>query len=322
MRSHESGDLVLRRYLKTIYDLKLGQAIFILIILATLFYSLNFIGGLPNVPLFLAFFKLSPFLALADACLTSAVVGFAFERLVRRESRAELSGLLKDQLREQRETYLALLPNALLLDRDVQRQLVKEVKLDEFILTTLQSKFGDQMGEAVYHGVLCKATAFAELRRNYRHEISVSNISDSSVPLGVQQEFFNVVTEIQYDTILKKDQFLFAYVDSQDQFNQLLQSAVYEDIRVSPSNEVLQASSQPVFELLAIYVDDIPLNKVSQQEDGRCEVICEHPSLATKMHRNVTVRYRFKTKAEKIGHVIHTTVDYLTYDVTVDFNFG
>ena len=58
------------------------------------------------------------------------------------------------------------------------------------------------------------------------------------------------------------------------------------------------------------------------ERDGHFEVVCEHPSLATKKNQNVTVSYKFKTRAEQIGHVIHTTVNYPTYDVTIEFTFG
>src|SRR5947199_9443663 len=96
-----------RNLTKIIYNLTLGQAIIILIVLAILLYLLDYIGTLPNVPPFLVPFNRPPFPALADACLTSAVVGFAFERLVRSESRAELSDLLNHHLQEQRDAYLA-----------------------------------------------------------------------------------------------------------------------------------------------------------------------------------------------------------------------
>jgi hypothetical protein len=300
---------------RIISNLKLRNAIFILIILAAFFYFLHFVKDIHPL---LSFFD-TLFLSLADGCLTSAVVGFAFERLVRRESQEELKDLLKHQLEEQRKAYLSSLPHALLLDKNVQQQLVKETKLDEVILTALESKFGDHMGKAVYHGVLHKATAFKEFRRNYRHEIFVSRVSDPNVPLWVQQEFFDVITQVNYETTLQKDKFLFACVDTQDQFNQLLQSAEYEDIWVSPPNEALQS---PVFELQEISVDEVKLNMVSPKRDGHSEVVCEHPSLATKMNRDVTVRYSFKTRAEKIGHVIHITVNYPTYDVTIEFTFG
>jgi hypothetical protein len=180
------------------------------------------------------------------------------------------------------------------------------------------------MGEAVYNGVLRKATAYKEFRRNYRHQIFVREITDANVPRWVQQEFFDVFTEITYETILQKPRLLFACVadTTQKQFNQLLQSAEYEGIWVSPPSEALQASGLTIFELLAISVDEIELDLVSQQQDERLEVICEHPSLATKKDQNVTVRYRYKTTAEQIGHVIHTTVNYPTYDVTIEFDFG
>lgn len=311
-----------RNLTKIIYNLKLGQAIIILLILAILLYLLNYIGALPNIPPFLVLFSRPPFPALADASLTSAVVGFAFERLVRNESRAELSDLLNDHLREQREAYLALLPNALLLDVPVQRELIKEDKLDKVIQTALQSKFGDQMGEEVYHGLLLKATAYTEFRRYYRHEIFVRNITDINVSQGVQQEFFDVLTVIKYETTLQKSQFLFTCVDTQDQFNKLLQSTKYEDVWVSPPSSTLQASGQMAFELLEIFVDNIKLNIVSQQRNGHFEFVCEDPILEAKRGQNVTVRYKFKAKAEKIGHVIHTTVNYPTYDVTIEFDFG
>ena len=85
------------------------------------------------------------------------------------------------------------------------RELIKEGKLQEIIQTALQSRFGEQMGKEVYDGLLRKATAYTEFRRNYRHQIFVSQISDPNAPQRIQQQFFDVLTEIKYETTLQKD---------------------------------------------------------------------------------------------------------------------
>jgi hypothetical protein len=313
-----------KRLYRAIYNLKIRQVIIILLATSGVLYILDYVGSLPNIPAFFTIFTRPPFPAFADAFLTSAIVGFTFELLVRSEAEAELRDTLNEILSQQTIAVLEGIPRALMLRKEVQRELIKGSKLEEIILNALQSRLSDdQMGEGIYNGLIRKAITYEERWSNYRYEIFVENITDPNVPEQIRREFFDVIMRITYDTNLRKTRFAFTCAATQDQFNELMRNPDYEVRWMMPPSEVFKVADEMSFQVLQMSVDETPLPIVSDKKpDGRFEIVCEDPSLANKIGQKVTVSYTFKVKAEKVGHAISTTVIYPTYDVTIEFNFA
>jgi len=312
-----------RRLYQTIYNLKVRQVIIVLFGISVVLYILGYVGKLPDAPKFFVFFANAPFPALADACLTSAIVGFTFELLVRNESEAGLLAAFRELMGEQAVVILEGVPRALLLRKDVQKELLKKSKLEEVILTALQSHLTDEAGEGIYNGLIRKAIAYEEFWSNYRYEIFVEDITDKTVSEIIKLEYFDVIMRITYDTYLKKNQFKFTCAANQDQFNDLMRNSDYEVKWMTPPSDEFKTPDETSFQVLQMSVDEIPLTISPLKEpDGRYEVICTHPSLQDKLGQKVTISYTFKVKAEKTGHAISTTVIYPTFDVTIEFNYA
>lgn len=318
-----SSPLRFRLY-RTIYRLKVRQVVIVLFSVSVILYILSYIGSLQNIPAIFKIFSNTPFPAIADACLTSAIVGFTFELFVRSEAEEGLRDTIHDLLGEQTVAILDGIPRALLLTKDVQKELIKGSKLDEIILRALQSRLSDDlMGEGIYNGLIRKAIAYEERWSNYRYEIFVEDISDSEVSEQVRKEFFDVIMRITYDTSLRKTRFAFTCAATIEQFNDLMRTPDYEVRWMTPTSNAFPVADERSFQVLQMSVDDIHLPIITDKKSGgRLEVICEDPNLANKIGQKVTVSYTFKVKAERVGHAISTTVIYPTYDVTVEFNFA
>lgn len=312
------------RLYKTIFRLKIRQVIFTLGALAILLYILNYVGSLSNIPLFWTIFTKSPFPALADACLTSAIVGFTFELFVRSESEASLMDTIKEMLRSQTIAILDGIPGKLMLDKKIQKDVFSKAKLEDIILTALQTSLSDdQMGEGIFNGLIRKAIAYEERWSNYRYEIFIEDIRDEKIPVDIRREYFDAIMQISYNTVLRKTRFIFTCVSTLDQFNEFIRNTDYEVKWLLPPSDVIKYPDETTFQVQNITVDDVPLEIAPDiKQDGRIEIICDKPDLASKIGQNVTISYAFKVKAEKTGKFISTTVIYPTYDVTIEFNFA
>jgi hypothetical protein len=319
-----NGKIHSRGLLYRIYELKIRQVVIILFSFSALLYLLEFIGNIASVPKVFTYFSLSPFPALADICLTSAIIGFTFELLVRGESEASMRYTLRQLLQDQTTFLLTNLPKALLLRKDLQKELLKEEKIDEILLTSLQTKFSDdQMAEGLLNGIIRNATEYEEKWSKYRYEIFIEDIIDPEIPAIIREEYFDIIMRISYETKLKKTRFIFTCAKNQDQFNDLLRNPDYEVRWLLPSSYSFKFPNEQCFEVLQFSVDNIPAKIVQKNEiDGRFEISCESPHLDEKIDQNVSINYTFKVKAEKIGHVISTTVTNPTKDVTVEVNFA
>lgn len=327
MMDVEEKGIISGKFPTTIYryiiNLKVREIIIILFFISVVLYLLNYVGSLEGASKFLKFFTRTPFPALADACLTSAIVGFTFELLIRNEADAGLENMLDESLQKQSLGIVEAIPKSLLLRRDVQRELVKGPKLEEVILSALQSRLlDDSMGEGIFQGIIRKAITYDEKWSNYRYEIFVEDILDEEVPELIRVEFFDVIMRISYDTELRKTSFRFTCAGSIEQFNNLMRSSEYEVKWLMPHHEQFSKPSEQTFQVLQLSVDDQPLPIRTETIDDRFEVICEQPDLTNKLGEKVRISYTFKVKAYKIGHMISTTVVCPTYDVTIEFNFA
>jgi hypothetical protein len=316
---------VAQRLYKKILGLKVLQVVVILVSVSIILYILNSVGSIKGLSgtLFVVFTQ-PIFLSLADVCLTSAIVGLTFELLVKSESEASLREMVNGLLDSQTVAILDGIIHRLFLRQDLQREMLKNEKLEEIILNALKSRFSDgQIGEGIFDGVIRKAIAYDEYWSNYRYEIFLQDITDRAVSEAIRQQFFDVIMRITYDVTLRKTRFVFVCANTQDQFNELLRNPEYEVRWMSPSTGLFPIADERTFEVLQMTVDETELKIVpSKKEDGAYEVVCEGENLSHKVGQKVTVSYTFKVKVFKSGHEISTTVTYPTHDVTIEFNFA
>jgi hypothetical protein len=309
---------VLYRALRTIYALKVGQMLLILIVLTITFYVADLFSSKSTT-----WISWVPFKALADACFTAVIIGFTYEWLVRKESEGALAEIFVNKLNEHRKAIIDAIPTALLTDKSIIRQTFSKEKIEDVIRTTLQVRLGDILGDQLFYGFLRKTVAYEELWENYRFKATLELLTDSKNSLPVRQKYYQAYVDVRYETILKRTSFRFVCVPNVEEYNQLLRDASYQVRWIFPPGKDLPEINEMVFGVSKMNVDGVNLSiRKENRSDGRFVLICENPDLESKLNAAVTISYRYAVKIKKRGHLLTSFVPYPTKGVTIELDFA
>ncbi len=325
-RSSVTPEQKQRKLLTTLANVKLGFLLSSLIILASVAFAVSFIlGRQPG-----AWFSFASGLVklIADASLSAAVVGFAYEWLVRREALDSLQLMYKSSMRQHQtalvNTVMREIPRALLLDKSVQRSVFFGVqKIEEIIQGALAAKLGDEeMSGSIYEGLLEKTFSYTERFIGLRVEVMLSSV-DESESAYIQENFFDVVVTLRYRSKLKSSRFIFARALDHDQFNLRVNHSDYIFTWRLEETPDLPKDSSRALDLYRFSIDNVELAKVPRvTEDGAYEIVCEDTALEAKIGTEVTIHYAVMTKLARLDHVFFYTAVRPTRGVTVIFNYA
>jgi hypothetical protein len=315
-----------RDLLATLANVKLGFLLLSLVLVSGVAFVGSFLLARGSGPWFSfasGFAKL-----VADAALSSAVVGFAYEWLVRRETSRGLELLYRNTLHEHEANVVNAVvrevPRALLLDRSVQASvLFGPAKIEEIIRGALSAKLGDEeMSGSIYNGLLQKTFSYTERFVGLRVEVTLSSV-DANEPAEVRDNFYDVVVALRYRTKLAASRFIFARALDHDQFNARVRHPDYIFTWRVEESRSLPKDSPKALELYRFAVDDVELPKVARTtDDGAYEIVCESPDLEAKRGAEVTIHYAVMTKLHKHDHVFFYTAVRPTRGITVIFNYA
>lgn len=323
----DARSLFLQRHiLQRLANLKLGWLLTVLVVISVGAYVgsffcgrhageiYRFIGGLCDL--------------IAGAALSTAVIGFAYEWLIRREASETLQLMFDRGLTRQGEdTVNAMvreIPLALLLDKRVQQSvLFQPAKVEEVIRGALSAKLGDEeMSGSIYDGLLQKTFSYTERYVGLRVEVTLSNVP-SDEPEDIRRTFYDVVVTLRYRTKLTGTRFIFARALDHDQFNTRLRHPDYIFTWRVEESPGLPRDSSRALDLYRFTINDQELPKEARvTEDGAYEVVCEDPHLEDKVGTEVSIHYAVKTKLRRHDHVFFYTAVRPTKGVTVIFNYA
>jgi hypothetical protein len=323
---HRSVESRPRDLLAALTNMKLGFLLLALVIISCAAFVGSFLLGRQPGPWFSfasGFARL-----VADAALSSAVVGFAYEWFVRRETSHSLKLVYQTSLREHEANVVNAIvreiPRALLLDPSVQSSvLFGTAKIEEIIRGALRAKLGDEeMSGSIYDGLLQKTFSYTERFVGLRVEVTLSSV-DASEPAEVRDTFYDVVVALRYRTKLLSSRFVFARALDYDQFNARVRHPDYIFTWRLEESRDLPRDSPKALDLYRFAVDDDELPKVARTtDDGAYEIVCENPDLEAKRDTEVTIHYAVMTKLRKHDHVFFYTAVRPTRGITVILNFA
>jgi hypothetical protein len=268
-----------RHLLATLANVKLGFLLTGLIVLAGVAFVVSFLLAQHSS----AWFSFASGFAklVADAALSAAVIGFAYEWLVRRETSHSLQLMYNSTMRKHEtklvNTVMREIPRALLLDRDVQQSVFfGDAKIEEIIQGALRAKLGDEeMSGSIYDGLLQKTFSYTERYVGLRVEVTLSNV-EASEPADVRETFYDVVVTLRYKTKLNGSRFIFARALDHDQFNARVKHQDYIFTWRLEETDSLPKDSTRALDLYRFAIDNIELPKVPRiTEDGAYEIVCE-----------------------------------------------
>jgi len=324
--SSESSNLVQKYVLQRLANLKLGWLLTILAVIAVVAYVGDFFLSRKTGEVYHFFGGLCSI--IADGAFSTAVIGFAYEWLVRREASETLELMFDRGLSKQGEATVNAMvreiPLALLLDKRVQQSVMfSPGKVEEIIRGALRAKLGDeQMSGSIYDGLLQKTFSYTERFVDLRVEVTLSNVGPEE-PEDVRRDFFDVVVSLRYRTKLVGRRFIFARALDADQFNIRLRDEDYIFTWRVEESPGLPKDSRRALDVYRFTINGRELPKEARvTDDGAFEIACEDPSLDSLIGDEVSIHYAVKTKLRRYDHVFFYTAVRPTKGVTVIFNYA
>lgn len=265
---------------------------------------------------------------LASALLSTAIVGFAYEWLVRGETQQSLEILLQQSLDSQNakivDSVIFEIPRALILNKDVQTRLLtgNNELLESAIRNFLGLRLGNEvMGAGLYEGILSKTLSYPERYLDFRNEIILTSITDASIPEVVRKRFYNVTLNIRYRTKLQAEEIRFARALDTDEYNARMRDLKYRYVLLFPQDRHFPVD-QPIMELTSFKINGIELPPESSAEKGAQEWIIGKPALMQWIDKEVTIQYSITTKTYRYGHSFTASIVTPTLKSLFIFNFA
>jgi hypothetical protein len=305
----------------TIVNIKLGWLVTVLFLLSVISYGLSFF----IVP---SGFWSDLLKILGDALLPTAIVAFAYEWLIRREAAQSLSAQLRDALESQQklvsDQLREIVPESLMLNPEVLSVVHSSTeKQDEILQSVLSARFQDQqMGSALYQGVVRQALRYQEQHRDVHFDAILSELPPSE-PESLRREFYDIVINYRCQTKLRAGKVIFTRVTGQDQFNARADSLEHTFMFRVRERPELPIGSEKALKVLSFMVNGIELQRESQlADDGAYEIVCEDPKLAELLNKEVSVSISVQTKLTRLGHIFFNAVIRPTRNFTGTFTWG
>jgi hypothetical protein len=315
-----------------VYGLKISHAVLILFFLAGIFYVLDF-SFAENVPqkqptgqppkiVVKHWYERLPYQGFADACLSTAIIGFVFEWVVRRETKRELHSMFRKGLENERDPIISKLVEALLFKEDYLIKVLKQNRLDDVIIAALKAQYDDPVfASDVYQRMFKQVYQSPRVWHGYQHKWTLLNYdSDNS---QISRKYFRAVVDLSYRTKLDRKSFVFSSVGKHELYLKRLADHNNEyTMYFEPTKELSQMSDK-VFSLESFSVNEytVSLPAPKHVANDVCYII-DDDNLTKFIGTEVEIKYRLKTFIQKKGHMLMVNLVCPTKGVEIAVDFG
>lgn len=311
------------RVLKRLYNQKiLTLAVFLFLLSLGCFVGAHYVEAnkaalppwLPYVPLH----------SLGDACFVAAMVGFAYEWIVRDESEQRLEQVLASLFGRQVTEVSSAVRDTLLTDPKMLSRLLGPEDRKRVIQSALQAELGDdQLGSEIYECSVKRAFNYTERWQNYRCAATLTNVEDPAASDEVKDKYFHCYYDIRYDTRLDARCLAFVCVPTIEQYNEFLADTSCEMVWLFPVPTGENYAAECGFAVSNVRVGPLHLNinrPADKNKDGGVYCLADHAELSKFVGKQVTVQYRIDVRVKKRGHLLTLNFVYPTKRISMEID--
>jgi len=315
-----------------VYWLKISHAVVALFILAAIFYVLGFEFASNDVQQQTAgqsikitkrpWYENLPYQGFADACLSTAIIGFVFEWIVRRETKRDLRSMLRKGFEEERDPVISRLVETLLFKEEFLMKVIKGNRLDDLIIAALKAQCDDPVfASDIYQRIFKQVYMSPRVWHGYRHKWTLLN-ADSESP-HASGDYFVAVVDLSYRTKLDRKRFLFSSVGNKDDYHKRLADHNNEYTYFFELTKEFPKISDKAFKLESFSVNEYAVQIPSPQCGAHdiCYAI-DDDNLTKYFGTEVEIKYRFKTFIQKRCHMLMINLVCPTKGVEIAVEFG
>ncbi|MDI6777470.1 MAG: alanine racemase [Syntrophales bacterium] len=201
-------------------------------------------------------------------------------------------------------------------------------RIDNIIRCCFQTRarnaeFGDAIYYEMFETLFGKEDRQLELRTDFRYDINVSDLTGQETVDPLAEDYFKVITHIEYTKTIKNHIFIIGCATNSEQL-----AALFEDKRCE-YRWLLDHGGDPVTERdfqasrVRVRIDrqEVPIIKIENTEKGY-EVWCGGEQLRGKLNRPVKVEIEIATRKSKKSNDFSVYLVYPTRGLEISFNYG
>lgn len=263
-----------------------------------------------------------PLTSVASSCLGVAIIGLAYEWIIRNETEAQLVEKLEQTLRNHEQVVSTAMARTMFTSPVLLRDVFTPGVADEVVRSALEARLGsDQLAREAYDSFLSQIVTSRERRHNYSFSTSLTGIRDP-LPDTIKSAYYDCHVHESYETILEKKDLLFICVNSIDKYIGTLRDASCEFCWLVPKNAGFPDLDDSVFALSKVTVNDLELHLTSEKFDEKYIIRASHAELEQLQGQEVRIDYHYRTRAEKRGHSFLVNMQCPAKNVKVAFDYS
>lgn len=204
---------------------------------------------------------------IADDFLVVTLIGFVYEKLIRRENTDRINAMLQDQLQETLPATIA----DIFFDRESSlKNVLSEDAVENVLQSCLCVKLKDSdVAENVCRSFLPEIFRHKEFWYDLSHNISIwdlasrEDLADRINLQGSLKDYFLIEDHMTYSLVLKRTNFAFVCTRSRDLHDEYVRNERYDSIwRMEGAFNV--RSEVPFFEVIHIKLDGCILDQKAE----------------------------------------------------------
>jgi hypothetical protein len=301
---------------RKILSLKTDLVLIILFVLSIALYWLFFHLDSQEFPTLKEISKL-----LANSFLVSSIIGYIFEKILRRETEEKISSDINSAIKSIEDNLPSILVNTILYNKSLQKELLSGEKINEIFTSCLEYKLNDKkMAVELRDSFFEEIFHYHERWYNLVHYISFEQYSNTELSQDRKDNYLIFKDHVSYKSILNKPRFKFICTKINIGDEAYMKNETYCSVwHLRPA--FLKCLASPYFYIDSFKINNIPLKiRQSQIAENILQLDGYNENLVHLIGKEVQFDYVVRSLVRKASNFFSVKIPVPTRDVRVTFD--
>lgn len=260
---------------------------------------------------------------LANAFLVTSVVGYIFERVLRRETEAKLASDINTAISRLQAALPETLASSLIYNKSAIKQLLSGDRIDEMFTWCLEYHLKDAtMASELKDSLFQEIFQHTDRWYNLAHYITLRDFPDGPMDANSRSAYLLFEDHVSYRTRLTRTDFKFVCTETPPDSEKYLRDRSYYSTWQFRA-AFLDAFKQPYFHVDRILIENLPLHtERTILSKNVVEIVALHNDLVDLIGKHVQVDYLIRSVVRKEANSFNIEIPFPTKDLRVTFDIS
>ncbi|MFA8299140.1 MAG: hypothetical protein ACEPOV_03165 [Hyphomicrobiales bacterium] len=262
---------------------------------------------------------------VSDSLLTSSIIGYIFEKIIRSKTEAKTDAVVNDKINSLKSDLPSIITKSVILKKESLKELLSDDSTDDLFLACLENKLKNvNMARQLKKSFFSEIFKYQSRWRDLNHKIDIEEITDCNLSKLVKNKYWKFVDHISYETVLKTSTIKFLCLKEYDAFFKYLKDESYHSVWG------LKTAFSDEFEELYFYISNLRINGKTytvnrniKKDRYQAEYEARHIDFNDFIQNNepILINYTIESIIRKKSNAINIQVPVPSHGVRVTFDF-